>query len=60
MIAIRHEIATIEAGQMDRANNPLKNAPHTRISKTNRCFGRPTQGGPEVRRRKGSKGYPTV
>jgi glycine dehydrogenase len=29
MIAIRHEIATIEAGQMDRANNPLKNAPHT-------------------------------
>ncbi len=29
MIAIRGEIAAIEAGQMDRANNPLKNAPHT-------------------------------
>ena len=29
MIAIRHEIAAIEAGHMDRANNPLKNAPHT-------------------------------
>ncbi|HEX7841102.1 MAG TPA: aminomethyl-transferring glycine dehydrogenase [Kofleriaceae bacterium] len=29
MIAIRQEIAAIEAGQMDRANNPLKNAPHT-------------------------------
>ena len=29
MIAIRHEIAAIEAGQMDRTNNPLKNAPHT-------------------------------
>jgi glycine dehydrogenase len=29
MIIIRHEIAAIEAGQMDRANNALKNAPHT-------------------------------
>ena len=29
MIAIRHEIADIEAGQLDRVNNPLKNAPHT-------------------------------
>ena len=29
MIAIRREIAEIEAGRMDRANNPLKNAPHT-------------------------------
>ncbi len=29
MIAIRHEIAAIEHGQIDRANNPLKNAPHT-------------------------------
>jgi glycine dehydrogenase len=29
MIAIRGEIAAIEAGQMDKANNPLKNAPHT-------------------------------
>ncbi len=29
MIAIRNEIAAIERGAMDRANNPLKNAPHT-------------------------------
>ena len=29
MIAIREEIRAIEAGQMDRADNPLKNAPHT-------------------------------
>ena len=29
MIAIREEIAEIEAGRMDTRNNPLKNAPHT-------------------------------
>ena len=29
MLAIRREIAEIEAGRMDRGNNPLKNAPHT-------------------------------
>jgi glycine dehydrogenase len=29
MIGIRGEIAAIEQGQMDRANNPLKHAPHT-------------------------------
>ena len=29
MLAIRAEIAEIEAGRMDAANNPLKNAPHT-------------------------------
>jgi glycine dehydrogenase len=29
MIAIRKEIAAIEAGTMDRTDNPLKNAPHT-------------------------------
>jgi glycine dehydrogenase len=29
MIGIRAEIAAIESGQMDRTNNPLKNAPHT-------------------------------
>ncbi|HEY0190722.1 MAG TPA: aminomethyl-transferring glycine dehydrogenase, partial [Kofleriaceae bacterium] len=29
MISIRHEITAVESGQMDRANNPLKNAPHT-------------------------------
>src|SRR5207253_9470264 len=29
MIAIREEISAIENGRMDRADNPLKNAPHT-------------------------------
>ncbi|PSK86196.1 glycine dehydrogenase [Limimaricola soesokkakensis] len=29
MLAIRAEIAEIEAGRADRTNNPLKNAPHT-------------------------------
>ena len=29
MIAIRREIADIAAGRLDRADNPLKNAPHT-------------------------------
>jgi glycine dehydrogenase len=29
MIAIRKEIADVEAGRMDKTNNPLKNAPHT-------------------------------
>ncbi|MBV8094275.1 MAG: aminomethyl-transferring glycine dehydrogenase [Acetobacteraceae bacterium] len=29
MIAIRLEIAAVAGGQMDRADNPLKNAPHT-------------------------------
>jgi len=29
MIAIREEIRAIEDGRMDRADNPLKNAPHT-------------------------------
>jgi glycine cleavage system P protein (glycine dehydrogenase) len=29
MIAIRAEIAAVAAGQMDRADNPLKGAPHT-------------------------------
>jgi glycine dehydrogenase len=29
MIAIRKEIADVEAGRIDKTNNPLKNAPHT-------------------------------
>ncbi|HEY8289044.1 MAG TPA: glycine dehydrogenase (aminomethyl-transferring), partial [Acetobacteraceae bacterium] len=29
MIAIRAEIAAVAAGRLDRADNPLKNAPHT-------------------------------
>ncbi|MBV8399294.1 MAG: aminotransferase class V-fold PLP-dependent enzyme, partial [Acetobacteraceae bacterium] len=31
MIAIRAEIASIAAGRLDRADNPLKNAPHTAV-----------------------------
>ncbi|MEZ4367328.1 MAG: aminomethyl-transferring glycine dehydrogenase [Kofleriaceae bacterium] len=34
MIAIRAEIAAIEAGTMDRADNPLKHAPHTAAALT--------------------------
>jgi glycine dehydrogenase len=29
LIAIRYEIASIEAGDLDKLDNPLKNAPHT-------------------------------
>lgn len=29
MISIRHEISKIESNQIDKENNPLKNAPHT-------------------------------
>ncbi|HJS85300.1 MAG TPA: aminomethyl-transferring glycine dehydrogenase [Acetobacteraceae bacterium] len=29
MVAIRAEIASVAAGRLDRADNPLKNAPHT-------------------------------
>ena len=29
LIAIHEEITAIETGQMDKQNNPLKNAPHT-------------------------------
>jgi len=29
MLAIREEVAVIERGEMDRTNNPLRNAPHT-------------------------------
>ncbi len=29
LVAIREEIASIESGDMDRSNNPLKSAPHT-------------------------------
>jgi glycine dehydrogenase len=41
MIAIRHEIAAIEGGQLDRANNPLKNAPHTAAAVTGTEWDRP-------------------
>jgi glycine dehydrogenase len=41
MIAIRGEIAAIESGQMDKTNNPLKNAPHTAAEVTATEWGRP-------------------
>jgi glycine dehydrogenase len=41
MIAIRGEIAAIEGGGMDRANNPLKNAPHTAAAVTGTEWDRP-------------------
>ena len=41
MIAIRHEITAIETGAMDRANNPLKNAPHTAAAVTGTEWDRP-------------------
>ncbi|MEP7068860.1 MAG: aminomethyl-transferring glycine dehydrogenase [Usitatibacter sp.] len=41
MIAIREEIAAIERGAMDRANNPLKNAPHTAAAVTGTEWDRP-------------------
>ncbi|HEU0029465.1 MAG TPA: aminomethyl-transferring glycine dehydrogenase [Kofleriaceae bacterium] len=41
MIAIRAEIADIEAGRMDKTNNPLKNAPHTAAAVTGSEWDRP-------------------
>ena len=41
MISIRNEIAAIEQGKMDRANNPLKNAPHTAEQVTRTEWSRP-------------------
>ena len=41
MIAIREEIRAIEEGRMDRANNPLKNAPHTAEDATSSEWDRP-------------------
>ncbi|HEX5061401.1 MAG TPA: aminomethyl-transferring glycine dehydrogenase subunit GcvPB, partial [Kofleriaceae bacterium] len=41
MIAIRQEIAAIESGQMDKVNNPLKNAPHTAAAVASTEWDRP-------------------
>ena len=41
MIAIRREIADIEAGRIDRHDNPLKNAPHTASALTGMAWSRP-------------------
>jgi glycine dehydrogenase len=41
MIGIRNEIEEIATGKMDRANNPLKNAPHTAAAVTATEWDRP-------------------
>ena len=41
MIAIRAEIAQVENGDIDKSNNPLKNAPHTAVIITADNWGRP-------------------
>ncbi|WP_207428234.1 aminomethyl-transferring glycine dehydrogenase [Pedobacter sp. SYSU D00535] len=41
MIAIRQEISEVESGGMDKANNPLKNAPHTVTVATDSNWDRP-------------------
>jgi glycine dehydrogenase len=41
MIAVRTEIAGIEAGTLDRTNNVLKNAPHTAAAVTSTEWDRP-------------------
>jgi glycine dehydrogenase len=41
MIAIREEIRAVEEGRIDRANNPLKHAPHTMHAVTASTWDRP-------------------
>jgi len=41
MILIRHEIKEIEDGQLDRAENPLKHAPHTARAVTSDTWNHP-------------------
>jgi glycine dehydrogenase len=41
MIAIHAEMKSVEAGTMDRANNPLKRAPHTAAAVTAETWDRP-------------------
>jgi len=41
MIAIHGELTAIERGELDQANNPLKNAPHTASSVTSDDWDRP-------------------
>jgi len=41
LIGIREEIRAIERGEMDRRNNPLKNAPHTAQAVTADEWNRP-------------------
>ena len=41
MIAIHGEMTAVETGTMDKANNPLKNAPHTAQTVTDEQWNRP-------------------
>ena len=41
MIAIHSELISIEQGTLDRANNPLKRAPHTALTVTDDTWDRP-------------------
>ena len=41
LLSIRQEIRDIEAGKMDKKNNPLKNAPHTQLSVVNNNWDKP-------------------
>ncbi|MEI6278923.1 MAG: aminomethyl-transferring glycine dehydrogenase [Verrucomicrobiae bacterium] len=41
MIAIHGELAAIERGELDRTDNPLKNAPHTAAAVTSDNWGHP-------------------
>ena len=41
MIAIHAEMKAVESGEMDRANNPLKRAPHTAMAVTADVWDRP-------------------
>jgi glycine dehydrogenase len=63
LIAIRQEIAAIEAGQVDKTNNLLKNAPHTLADLVDATWDRPysrEQAVFPVAGLKNSKFWPTV
>ncbi len=63
MIAIRAEIREIEEGRMDRADNPLKHAPHTAAAvaddRWTHAYSRRTAGWPSVAQ-EASKVWPPV
>jgi glycine dehydrogenase len=63
MISIRHEIALVEAGEWDAADNPLRNAPHTASMLVGRdwkhCYDRETAAYPAAGDRR-AKYWPPV
>jgi glycine dehydrogenase len=63
MVAIRKEIALVEAGTWPQDNNPLKHAPHTAASLMGDTWGRPYArevGGFPVATLKAVKYWPSV